>query len=108
MTHIRRAAALSMLAAMLLPAGVSFSQDHHDDHHDNHHDNHAYVHHNEWRKGYRMQHDDWNRGERVDYRQYHLHAPPRGYEWREVDGNYVMAAVATGVIASIVVASATH
>jgi Ni/Co efflux regulator RcnB len=55
-----------------------------------------------------MNHDDWNRGERVDYRHYHLNAPPRGYEWREVDGNYVLAAVATGLIASVVVASATH
>jgi Ni/Co efflux regulator RcnB len=55
-----------------------------------------------------MRHEDWDRGERVDYRHYHLQEPPRGYEWREVDGNYVMAAVATGVIASIVVASAAH
>ena len=29
-------------------------------------------------------------------------------EWREVDGNYVMAAVATGIIASVVAASAAH
>ena len=79
----------------------------HDDYHDAHHQ--QYVHHNDWKKGYHMRSEDWNRGERVDdYRTYHLSAPPRGYEWREVDGNYVMAAVATGVIASVVAASAAH
>ena len=41
-----------------------------------------------------------------DYRHYRLSEPPRGYEWREVDGNYVLAAVATGVIASVVIAAA--
>jgi Ni/Co efflux regulator RcnB len=92
---------------MTLTGGISFAQDHRDDHADQR-DNHHYVHHDEWRKGARMNHNDWNRGERVDYHHSHLHAPPRGYEWREVDGNYVMAAVATGVIASVVAASAAH
>ena len=55
-----------------------------------------------------MNHADWDRGERIDYHQYHLSAPPRGYEWRQVDGNYVLAAVATGVIASAIVASTVH
>ena len=79
----------------------------HDDYHDAHHQH--YVHHGEWKRGYHMRSEDWNRGERVeDYRTYHLNAPPRGYEWREVDGNYILAAVATGIIASVVVASAAH
>ena len=69
------------------------------------HDNHQYVRHDEWRKGARIQDQDWRRGEQVDYRQHHLRAPPEGYEWRMVDGNYVLAAVATGVIASVVAAS---
>lgn len=107
MNKIRKALALSIVAATL-SGGAAFAQDHHDDRHDDHHDNHAYVQHKEWRKGARMNHDDWNRGERVDYRQYHLSAPRPGYEWRQVDGNYVMAAVATGVIASVIVASAAH
>lgn len=112
MNIIRKICAVSTLA-VFLAGGIAVAQDHHDDHHDDHHydhhhDNHAYVHHKEWRKGYHMNHDDWNRGERIDYRRYHLHAPPRGYEWREVDGNYVMAAVATGIIASVVAASAVH
>jgi len=69
------------------------------------HDNHQFVRHDEWRKGARMQDADWRRGEHVDYRAQHLRAPPNGYEWRLVDGNYVLAAVATGVIASVVAAS---
>jgi Ni/Co efflux regulator RcnB len=55
-----------------------------------------------------MNKDDWSRGEAVDYKTYHLKAPPRGYEWREVDGNYVLAAVATGIIASAIIAAASH
>lgn len=58
--------------------------------------------HDEWRKGYRMHHDDWARGRPVDWRAHHLRRPPRGYEWREVDGNWVLAAAATGLIASVI------
>ena len=80
----------------------------HDDHHDDAH-HQQYVRHDEWKKGYHMRSEDWSRGERVeDYRTYHLSAPPRGYEWREVDGNYVLAAVTTGIIASVVAASVAH
>jgi len=70
------------------------------------HDNHQYVHHEEWKKGAKIEDADWKRGEHIDYKQQHLRAPPHGYEWREVDGNYVLAAVATGVIASVIAASA--
>jgi Ni/Co efflux regulator RcnB len=69
------------------------------------HDNHHYVQHDEWKKGAKIQDEDWKRGEHIDYKEQHLRAPPRGYEWRMVDGNYVLAAVATGVIASVVAAS---
>jgi len=104
MDCIRKAVIFPTLATILLSGGIAFSQDHHDDHHDNH----AYVHHEEWKRGYHMRHEDWDRGERIDYHRYHLQEPPHGYEWREVDGNYVLAAVATGVIASVIAASATH
>ncbi|HEX3940042.1 MAG TPA: RcnB family protein [Acidobacteriaceae bacterium] len=96
MNQIRKMFAFSVLAVLL--SGVAFAQDHHDNTH--------YVRHTEWKKGARMNHDDWSRGDKVDYRQHHLSAPPRGYEWREVDGNYVLAAVATGVIASVIAAAA--
>jgi Ni/Co efflux regulator RcnB len=60
----------------------------------------------------------WGRGERlpssyyqdrshyVDYRAYHLRAPPRGYRWvRTDDNNYALVAITTGLIASIIAAS---
>jgi Ni/Co efflux regulator RcnB len=96
-------AALSALSAVLF-SGMAIAQD---DHHDDAH-HQTYVKHDEWKKGYHMKKEDWSRGEAVDYRTYHLKAPPRGYEWREVDGNYVLAAVATGVIASAIIAAAAH
>ena len=71
---------------------------------DRDHDNHHFVKHEEWKKGATMRKEDWGRGEQVDYHQSHLKAPPHGYEWRMVDGNYVLAAVATGIIASVVAA----
>ncbi len=106
MTRLGRALALATMAAAF-SGGVAFSQDDHHDDRDRHEDHH-YVHHDEWRRGARMRHEDWDRGARVDYRHYHLRRPPSGYEWREVDGNYVLAAVATGVIASVVAASMAH
>jgi Ni/Co efflux regulator RcnB len=75
---------------------------------DDPHDNHAYVKHEEWKKGATIRKEDWGRGEQVDYKAHHLKTPPHGYEWRQVDGNYVLAAVATGVIASAIVASEAH
>jgi len=62
----------------------------------------GYVRHDEWKKGYHMNQADWGRGEKVDWNAHHLRHPPSGYEWRQVDGNYVLAAVATGVIASVI------
>ncbi len=55
-----------------------------------------------WKRGQRMGYNDWSSASAVDYHQHHLRAPPRGYEWRQSNGNYVLAAVATGVIASII------
>jgi len=69
---------------------------------DNNRGDHHWVRHDDWRRGHRLSHDDWARGSRIDYRSHHLRRPPRGYEWREVDGNYVLAAAATGLIASII------
>ena len=103
MKRIHRILAVTTLSASLIgPMSMSFAQDHPDEHHD------TYVRHDEWKKGYHMKQEDWHRAQPVDYRQYHLSPPPRGYEWRSVDGNYVLAAVATGVIASVVVASTVH
>jgi Ni/Co efflux regulator RcnB len=36
-----------------------------------------------------------------DWRSHRLYAPPRGYQWVQAGGDYVLVAVATGIIASI-------
>ncbi len=38
----------------------------------------------------------------VDYRQYHLNAPPRGYQYVRVNNDVILAAIATGLIASVI------
>ncbi len=55
-----------------------------------------------WRRGGRIEANDWRRGQVVDYRRNHLRRPPRGYQWRDVDGNYVLAGIAGGVIADLI------
>jgi Ni/Co efflux regulator RcnB len=58
-----------------------------------------------WRRGERMGYNDWSGAPVVDYRIHRLRHPPRGYEWRESNGRYVMVAIATGVIASIILSN---
>jgi Ni/Co efflux regulator RcnB len=77
-----------------LMSGVAFAQDHHD--------NHTYVEHKEWKKGAVIKHDDWDRGDKVDYQQVHLSAPPRGCEWRMIDGNYVLVNSSTFAIRTVI------
>ncbi len=111
MKYFRKMIVVSTLAVAL--GGSAFAQEHHDEakHDDAGHGEHNngggqhFVQHKEWKKGARMKPADWNRGVHVDYARYHLAGPPPGYEWRQVDGNFVMAAVATGVIATVVAAS---
>lgn len=55
----------------------------------------------QWQRGERMGYNDWDGAQPIDYRRHHLCQPPRGHQWRESNGRYVMAAVATGLIASI-------
>lgn len=56
---------------------------------------------------------DWHRGDRLppeyhnrqyvvdDWHSHNLSAPPRGYHWVQNGGDYVLVAIATGVIAQI-------
>lgn len=82
MKTIRAAFALSILA-MTLASAPAIAQEHPD--------NNTYRQHTEWRTGTKIHEDDWNRGDKVDYRQNHLRRPAAGTEWRQIDGNYVMA-----------------
>ena len=58
-----------------------------------------------FQRGERMGYNDWSGAQRVDYRQHHLRRPPNGYEWRESNGQYILAAVATGLIVSAIISS---
>ncbi len=101
MTKLHTTLALAILSTSLM-GGVALAQD--QDHHDAQaqRDNHSYVEHKEWKKGAPIKHEDWDRGDKVDYHQYHLAAPPRGYEWRMVDGNYVLANSSTFQIRTVI------
>jgi Ni/Co efflux regulator RcnB len=56
----------------------------------------------EWRRGGRVPAQYRSRQYVVnDWRGHHLNAPPRGYHWVQVGGDYVLVAVATGIIAQL-------
>ena len=86
MKNLHAVLALAILSTSLM-GSAAIAQDHHD--------NHTYVEHKEWKKGAPIKHEDWDRGDKVDYHQAHLAAPARGYEWRQVDGQYVQANTST-------------
>lgn len=59
-----------------------------------------------WAKGQRLDQRYRGNGYYVsDYRRYGLRQPPRGYRWQKVDNQYLLTAVATGLIASVIIAN---
>lgn len=84
------------------------------------HARYDYKHHE--RKRYESRHDDtrynhvrrYKRGERIervylndryyvsDWRARRLEAPPSGYQWVNRDGQYLLVALATGIIANVI------
>jgi Ni/Co efflux regulator RcnB len=121
----------TLLAALALSLPVlSMAQDHHDnDRHDDHGNSAQHRHmpspRADWNHdGYR--HDDYRgagprhefyRGGRLpaeyrgrtyvvnDWRGHNLSAPPRGYHWVQSGSDYVLAAVATGVILDVLLSN---
>ena len=61
---------------------------------------------------YRPGYAAWRRGSRLppyyrtyvihDYHHYHLRQPPRGYAWYRVGDDYLLAAIASGLISDII------
>lgn len=110
MKHLLSALAIGVL--LLSPVAASAKGKHHDhdrDRHDHHDHDDDHRGHDRGRKNGHYKHD-YRRGvvyveRRVyvdDYDRYHLHAPPPGHRWvRSDDGRYVLIAVATGIIADI-------
>ena len=91
----------------LSPMAATAKNKHHDRHHHDHHHHHDD---DDDRHDHHRHRHDYRRGvvyveERIyvdDYRDYDLAPPPRGHRWvRSPDGKYVLIAVATGVIADI-------
>ncbi|MDR7115702.1 RcnB family protein [Caulobacter sp. BE254] len=90
--------------------------DRHDDRYDRH-DRRDYGHSRREAAHERRDYRRWERGQRLDaryrdnryyvsdWRRHGLRAPPRGYRWQRVDDNYILAAVATGLIASVIIAN---
>jgi len=112
------AMALSLFTVSVALADPPQSYDQGHDRHDQRADHHHVAHHAAFNSGrYVRPHGyhahTWRRGERlpVAYRGagyvipnpavYHLRPAPRGYYWVRVDNNAVLAAVATGVVASV-------
>jgi Ni/Co efflux regulator RcnB len=60
-------------------------------------------HHPDWRKGQRLS-NDYRDHEYVvdDWHQHGLRQPPRGYQWVGVGGDYLLVAVASGIIAQVI------
>jgi len=101
-------------------------EDRHDRHHGSRWDGgryNGYYYRNKWYYGpppaayygnpyYRPGYSAWRRGAYLppsyrgyvvhDYHRYHLRPPPRGYEWRQVGDDYLLIALASGLIAEII------
>jgi Ni/Co efflux regulator RcnB len=112
----------SVLALSLLTGTAASADPHGGKHGDNgRYDDGRYDKHDRYERGrhdngnhYGQRKHQWARGERlpsyyyrdrgyyVDYRVYHLRQPPRGYQWVRVDNDYVLIALTTGLIASII------
>ena len=105
MNRIKTLASAFLVAAIALPA-ISMAQDR-DDKHDDHrteqrHDERGAGPDHSWHKGDRVpaEYRD-KRHEVADWKAHNLRQPPSGYHWVNVNGDYVLAAVATGVIADL-------
>ncbi len=59
---------------------------------------------------------NWRRGEHFDgrgvavydWRYYHLTPPPHGYEWVQDNGQFVLVAIATGIIVEVILNALSH
>jgi Ni/Co efflux regulator RcnB len=56
----------------------------------------------EFRRGGYISREYRDRAYEVNYREHELSPPPRGHRWVQVGADYVLIAIATGVIANII------
>lgn len=112
--------ALSIALLAFLPSAAFADDDHDHDrrgyyhHHDDDDADRRYRHHGKKHKHKAWKRDHYRRGDRIevvhverryyvdDYAHYHLRRPPHGHRWiRTDDGRYLLVAVASGIIADI-------
>lgn len=110
MNSLKTLAATLLVAAVAAPT-LALAQDR-DDHRGDDHRMEQQHHDDRAVRGAGPNHD-WHKGDRLpenyrdkhyevtDWRSHHLSAPPSGYHWVNVNGDFVLAAVATGVIADL-------
>lgn len=56
-----------------------------------------------WNKGHRMSAAERRQMREVrDYRRHRLSAPPRGHRWVQVDNDFLLVGITSGIIASII------
>jgi Ni/Co efflux regulator RcnB len=118
----------AIAAAALLTSSLSFADEHgrqdeyqrgqgHGHGHDNRHDERQFDQRdgrwNDRRPDYNARGPEFHRGGyisreyrgrayEVDYREHQLRRPPEGHRWVQVGADYVLIAVTTGIIASII------
>jgi Ni/Co efflux regulator RcnB len=109
---------VSLMGAPLAQAGPhdrghGHGHGHHDKHH---HKKHYKKHHKHQERRHEARRDHhWRRGDHLprhyysdqrywvkDWHHRHLSKPPRGHRWLNIDGRYVLSAVAGGAITAII------
>jgi Ni/Co efflux regulator RcnB len=103
MNHLKTLAAALLVAAVAVPAISMAQEEKHDDRRaEQHVDARGAGPDHSWHKGDRVpaEYRD-KRYEVSDWKSHNLRQPPSGYHWVNVNGDYVLAAVATGVIADM-------
>ena len=102
-------ATISLAGTLALGTAASAQSDRYYHHHDDNY-YHRDVYNIDYRRDRADRHDgsyagfsDWDRAHRVvDYHRYGLYHPAPGFQWRWVDGNFVLGNVATGLISDVV------
>jgi Ni/Co efflux regulator RcnB len=96
--------------AVSMLGGTAYAQRHDDDRgpppserHDDRNDHARGGERHDFRRGERLP-PEYHRKEYVvnDWRGHHLKAPPRGYHWVQNGNDFILVAIASGVIANII------
>ncbi|MGH7041127.1 MAG: RcnB family protein, partial [Acetobacteraceae bacterium] len=110
--QMRRLLLATMAMSLLGPTVVSAQPYHQEPRHNESHgpshqpsrnESHGPSHRRPGPAAHRWRHGDRFSGPRyqVDWHRHHLRQPPRGYEWVNANGQFLLIAIASGVIADV-------